>query len=548
MMMSKPHYSVSKVYDFAASAGGGGARALLGQAAAALAEGQCEIVREMPSRVAARLTLGGKRYFVKAFRIVGAYGRFLAALGAGRAVRELKAAQRLKNLGIPTAEPIAGGLVDGPEGRRELAIFRELVDAASVHSIALEQFALSDGRARRAIIRRYLGPFAEFVARSVAAGVRHGDFHGGNILVSGEPPRFYLVDLQAARFGRPRDAAGRAARALGQLDFLFSMVASRSERMAFAREVLARLGGPVELSTFVRMADGSSRKHRRRLFARRGAKCVSGARRFIRKSSRTWRIWAKRDWFQRAAIKLPDWFERIVPEGKVLKAGHTTTVFKLPPEADGLPALVVKRYNNTGLAYVLKHLYRRCRALRAWRLANELAVRRIATACPVAAAEFRRGPVLDRSFFVTRKVEGKTLPEYLGQQRQEGGGLEANRRLARRLGRLVRRMHDAGFDHRDLKPSNVLVVAGRAGSAPVLVDMDGIRRRRMSVRRRAKNLARLLRGPLGAEGAGNWSESEFLAGYTGPFDEGCRKLHRLVQLIEEYNKPVQQDHREKPGP
>jgi len=97
----------------------------------------------------------------------------------------------------------------------------------------------------------------------------------------------------------------------------------------------------------------------------------------------------------------------------------------------------------------------------------------------------------------------------------------------------LRRLHDAGLEHRDLKPSNVLVVEGPTGPVPVLVDLDGVRRRaRVSARRRAKNLARFVQG---LEDSGidlSWTEQALLAGYVGPFDRHDRQLVKLAGLVE----------------
>jgi len=534
MPVCAERYYLSKVYDVAGLDPGDGRRRLLMQVAGRLADDNCEVVREMASRIAARVQVGPERYFVKAFRARSVFRRCLAALGAGRAMRELKAARRLGTLGIPTPEPLAGGTFKGAEGQWELAVFRHLADVESVHDIARNEFARSRGRARREMLSRYLGPFAAFVAGIIEAGCVHTDFHGGNILVRRDRPEFYIVDLHSLRFRQAASRVRRAAGALAQLDCLFSTAASRSERLAFAKAVLTHLGNPVSLRKFARLVDGLSRKNRRRLFAKRARKCVRQGSRFVRRARRGWRFWTKRGWFDAASIKLPEWFDTVVPEGKLLKAGHTTTVFEVPPATEGLPPVVVKRYNNLGRMYVLKHAYRRSRGLRAWRLANELEARGISTATPVAAMEFRRGLFLDRSFFAAAKVTGgMTTVEYITGLGEAPIGPEKGRRLVRRVGHLLRRLHDAGLEHRDLKPSNVLVVEGPTGPVPVLVDLDGVRRRaRVSARRRAKNLARFVQG---LEDSGidlSWTEQALLAGYVGPFDRHDRQLVKLAGLVE----------------
>jgi tRNA A-37 threonylcarbamoyl transferase component Bud32 len=483
----------------------------------------------MGSRVSGLVEIDSLRCFVKAHRPRGIIRRLVAEAGAGRALRELKVSLRLRRAGVSTPKPIAGGMLRAHDGRWEIAVFEEIRGAQSVHDIVLKQLASLRGRARRRLLDRYREPFAAFVADVIGAGCVHGDFHGGNILVTGERPTFHLVDLHSVRFARHPDPAEQAARALAQLDSLFSLEASVSERLSFAKAVLTRLGTPVEFRTFARRVIELSQRHRERLFRKRSRKCVSRSGRFVNQRRPGWRFWAKRAWSEAASIELPQWFDEIGRRGSVIKAGHTTTVFDVADQTDALPPLVVKRYNNLGFAYVVKHLCRRSRGLRAWRTANELETRRISTASPVAAIEFRRGLLLDRSFFVAERVVGSvTLPQYARDARGTPELSEARHRLARRLGKLLRRLHDAGFDHRDLKPSNVLVVERPDGPEPVLIDLDGIRRTgRVPDRRRARNLARLARGLMDEPHVSRWDGLRVLAGYVGSLDRQ-RGGHRLL--------------------
>ena len=61
--------------------------------------------------------------------------------------------------------------------------------------------------------------------------------------------------------------------------------------------------------------------------------------------------------------------------------------------------------------------------------------------------------------------------------------MDTARDLNRRVGRTLRRIDNSRFAHFDAKSSNFIVLddahlGGNAGPTPVMVDMDGIRRRR----------------------------------------------------------------------
>jgi len=137
----------------------------------------------------------------------------------------------------------------------------------------------------------------------------------------------------------------------------------------------------------------------------------------------------------------------------------------------------------------LLDLFRPSRALRCFGLGHALLARHLYTALPLAALQRRRGRFLLDSILITETVSdavplGRFLNRYLGGE-GSGDPLErpAQRRLARevlwQLGRLVRRLHEAGFAHRDLKSANLLVHWRQGQTVPpelVLVNLEGMRR------------------------------------------------------------------------
>ena len=136
--------------------------------------------------------------------------------------------------------------------------------------------------------------------------------------------------------------------------------------------------------------------------------------------------------------------------------------------------------------------------------------------------------------------------EWLDDARDVGGLVREHGRagsevrldeLARLLGDALGRLHRAGGTHRDLKPENVMAcLAGTKKSAGVwLIDLDGLRfRRRVSRRRRWRDLSRLAVGIDEAGGVRGTLRLRFLRAYLKAFGEGdwksdWRALQRATQ-------------------
>ena len=85
------------------------------------------------------------------------------------------------------------------------------------------------------------------------------------------------------------------------------------------------------------------------------------------------------------------------------------------------------------------------------------------------------------------------------------------------LGRLLRRLHQAGFAHRDLKATNLLVRWDDSpGRSPqiIMVDLDGLRQvRRVSCRQEFRGLMRLNVSLLECPGVSHAGRLRMLLGY-----------------------------------
>jgi tRNA A-37 threonylcarbamoyl transferase component Bud32 len=179
-----------------------------------------------------------------------------------------------------------------------------------------------------------------------------------------------------------------------------------------------------------------------------------------------------------------------------IKLSHSSLIVKALLTLDGLPTRVAyKRSRPSGWWKAWTAIVRGSRAARAWRVAQGLLERDIATAEPVLLCEPRSLLRRGCGYLATRWIAGSTnlhlyLWDLAGRDPAERRGRV--RQLAASLGRLLGRMHARGVRNRDLKALNLVVVEQTESLTTYLVDVDGVRFcRHVSDRARALDLARL---------------------------------------------------------
>ena len=177
---------------------------------------------------------------------------------------------------------------------------------------------------------------------------------------------------------------------------------------------------------------------------------------------------------------------------ETVKCGRSSLVVRaeIPCGPRRLP-IAYKRFRRRSLWKVVSGVVKPTRAARAWRCGQKLLEQGIATPRPVFAIAPRglvRG--ID-SYLATEWVEGRSLAVLLHNATQSGS-LNSLWTVFRSVARLVGLMHRGGFSHRDLKPGNIMI--SHDSAAALLVDLDGVSRRRLTRRLRLKNLSRLFLG------------------------------------------------------
>jgi tRNA A-37 threonylcarbamoyl transferase component Bud32 len=157
--------------------------------------------------------------------------------------------------------------------------------------------------------------------------------------------------------------------------------------------------------------------------------------------------------------------------------------------------VVVKQFRNQTLKQRLRRRFGGSKAERSWRAARALVAAGIPTAEPLIwiESEDPAGP----SFFVSHRMSGFFETRYFlrarnaGREAEEYPRVEAAEFFAR-LGRQLRRMHDAGVWHRDVSVGNLLVMLEEDGPSFYVIDLNRARLgRRMGVLLRSRDICRL---------------------------------------------------------
>lgn len=159
-----------------------------------------------------------------------------------------------------------------------------------------------------------------------------------------------------------------------------------------------------------------------------------------------------------------------VAGSRQLKSNHFRTVFHLPSQTLSLPqAVIAKVYRYTSSWDRIRYRFLRHRALQEWTALRRFAELGLPTARGVAVAELRAGRTLVGGGLIVSYLEHtRPLSEVASTIFDDPGRWEEGFQLLQDVGRLVRRVHDAGVWHRDLHAGNLLV--GRAGEV-FLIDL-----------------------------------------------------------------------------
>jgi tRNA A-37 threonylcarbamoyl transferase component Bud32 len=220
-----------------------------------------------------------------------------------------------------------------------------------------------------------------------------------------------------------------------------------------------------------------------------------------------------------------------------VKVSHASLIVEAELRTGTGPVRVAyKQYRPRSWRKATVGLFRKSRAALAWRRAEALLQRGVATARPILVCQ-PRGWRRAVSYLATEWIEAADNLHLYGWRlanEPERLRLREAAQCAESLGRLLGRMHRAGIAHRDLKAANLLVRGHGDDIESFLIDLDGLRLvRRLNRRQRAANLARLAASMEIHAWVSRTIRSRFLRAYAAEFpaEESCWKtLWRAVAL------------------
>ena len=200
-----------------------------------LADGRATLVKHGTNRLVYRVDRGDEPLYVKRYRHRRGLARLAPLLRGSPARREWNKALELSRRGIPTAMPVAlGEDLRAGIPSDSLLVTREIPASQSLDQFLQDELPRWTATEQRATRRWLACSLARLVAATHRAGVRHDDLHAGNILVnlaaarrprtqrrSGvdeltadrvtneaattelQVPPLFLIDLPGVSFGRP---------------------------------------------------------------------------------------------------------------------------------------------------------------------------------------------------------------------------------------------------------------------------------------------------------------------------------------------------------
>jgi len=373
-----------------------------------------EIIKQSPAKSVTRHEADGEAFYVKRSRHSGFPLRPQKYWFKECPARwEWRVAQSMHALSIPVVEHLAFCENWSLTGLQEDILITRAFGGQPLH--------LVEDVDAKSVVR--------FVNECHEKGMVHGDLHPANILINPTSGELRLADLKGVCLEQEPNPA-RQKEDLAYLNIHFPMPLSPE---------LLQL----------------SNRLRREKMVVRSRRCLKNNREFGPQSYGNSIWWVRKPMANEALDQVLTKPDSVLRGEKLIKAGRTSTVGQQA-------GFVVKRYNFKKPLNLLKDFFRPTKARRAFQLGYHLELVDVRTPSVIAVAEHRPLGVALRSYLVMEVItEAKELSD----------AAHDDLRLAKRLAKLIGRMHAEGFVHRDLKASNVLV---DGEGEPWLIDLDGL--------------------------------------------------------------------------
>jgi len=366
--------------------------------------------------------------------------------------RELSGLQKLRsrNLNCPAV------LFAGRTNRASrVLVTKKITDAPT----ALEIFAnLSSAEEKLDLLLIIV----EELASHHDKGVLQKDLHLGNILIKGR--KAFIIDSAGMRF---YNNAVNKKKSLAQLAMVARYLSpdnpSLIDRLAVAYcDARKRPFGHKEKNILYKCLAGTRKR---------------GIRKGLKKSLRTSTRYLKIKKpafvaiFGRTFIgdKNPDELvnnlDELMSKGNILKNGNTCYVSRV--FFNGFD-IVVKRYNHKGVFHSIRQTIKKSRARKNWLCARRLGMLQIPTAAPLGYIEVFKGPIIWKSYIITRYLPGPKLCDLL---KSTSSASNRQSTAINQVIELLKKLGKARITHGDLKHSNIIIT----DKGPAVIDLDAMR-------------------------------------------------------------------------
>ena len=395
---------------------------------------ECRVVKENNRRQVYHLQTTDGGYFLKRSSLVRTKDRLRHFLLPRRKWAEWRNLHRLRLAQIPAARPLAKGQSKSSHPQSYWVLTEQV---AGTH-IPINSLTNACS----------LGQYAAFLHR---CRVYHADLNRKNFILNLDG-RLFLLDAQEVYF-LPWMPRRLRINNLGRMIFnLCSLDDPEPWVTKFLEGYHQSVSKKVTLSEVIEAA----RRHQHRHYRSRSKRCCKNSTQFVIIKNRHLCGYKRRE-FNWGAPEL----HQAEENGKFLKGAHVI----------GYQAVCIKKHR--------RKFFHQNRCLTSWKMSQALEVRGIPV--PRALGYFE---IKDQSYFLAELLGDRLhLNAYLSAITNES----VKRQALKKLALWLRTVHDTDVWQRDFKSSNILC----RNSDFFMVDLDGVRIRRLSEDNKITNLAQL---------------------------------------------------------
>jgi tRNA A-37 threonylcarbamoyl transferase component Bud32 len=394
----------------------------------------CRIIKENDRRQIYYLETPGNGYFLKFSTLARPKDQWRHFILPFRKWSEWHNLHRLLNAGIAAAKPVLKGENKASRPRHFFLLTEQ------IPGLPLKIYTAGD--------MRRMGEYAAWLH---SQGVYHTDLHPNNIIMTPEG-KIKLIDVQQL-FLLPWLPRRLRVYNLGKIYFNLGF---RSDRPHSPEEFIAGYNTKSQTSIRLTELEKAARRHQQKKYSSRSKRCCRNSSEFMVVKNAGWKGYKRKsfDW------KVAD-LRQALGKGHALKGSHVIS------------------YQEVCIKIHLRRLFHENRCLTSWKMSRALEVRGITV--PRALGYF----VIDNvSCFVSELLDDRLhLNTYLSSISDE----RTKRRALKKLALWLRKFYDAHVWQRDFKSDNILCQNGEY----FMVDLDGVKIRRLSEQHEIINLAQL---------------------------------------------------------